>query len=449
MVDREAAKPGFQIRTHRKGYAAGAAVFTAAVAAGIYFGRFYTGWIGFPGTQEMYFIENGDILEQTWIRDGNGDYRRTDENGMMVCGLYETEEEQDRKAAYLFADDGKMLTGWQKTENGRMYCGKDGKASAGWMEIGGRRYHFNSRYVMDTGWLTLEGKRYYLGEDGICVTGWRKIGGDRYLFGGDGAASTGWVRDNGFWYLFADDGKMLTGDRVVDGSLYHMDDDGRMLAGWYETGEGMRYHMPSGEAAAGWTVIDGRRYYFGGDYMMKTGDIDVGGERYHLEEDGAVAPGWHGDEDGGFFVCSDGYILDTEEEGGDLGRLVIRDAKVNVAVYTSADREKYQPIADREDSAVAVKERRDREYAVADRRSQGFLLDGIEEGADAYLIGGDGEIVQYKCVRTCRGTNSGSDVTDEDGVSIWKQNDGGICTYASAGTGDPSEIIAVFWMPAG
>lgn len=27
--------------------------------------------------------------------------------------------------------------------------------------------------------------------------------------------------------------------------------------------------------------------------------------------------------------------------------------------------------------------------------------------------------------------------------------DGGICTYTSAGTGGPSEIIAVFWMPAG
>jgi hypothetical protein len=138
-------------------------------------------------------------------------------------------------------------------------------------------------------------------------------------------------------------------------------------------------------------------------------------------------------------------VPDLGKETGDFGRLLIRSAGIDVAVYTADEREDYQSVVDAEDSAVAVKERRDIEYAIADRRSQGFVLDDVKEGDKAYLIGKAGEISVYTCTRTCIAINEGDDVTDEEGDSIWRQNEGGFCTYASAGNEDKSEVIAVFW----
>ena len=439
MIDKEASGLAFRFSSEKKKYIIATAAAAAAMAAGIYLGCFYTGWIGFPGTHEKYFVEQGHIKDDTWVIDADGNYSHTDENGMMVRGIY-----REGINLYLFSKDGKMQTGWQDTDDGKMYCKKDGKVSTGWETISGNRYHFDKNGIMDTGWLRDGQKSFYLGKDGICAKGWQTIDENRYFFKETGEAASGWMQDGEYWYLFAESGEMLTGDRTVDGRLYHMGKDGKMHVGWYETKEGKRYHEPSGEAAKGWRQVDGDTYFFGDDFLMKTEDITIEGENFHLEEDGTVEPGWHESEDGDFYVCSDGYILDTEEEGGNFGRLVIREAGVNVAVNTAQGRDRYQSIVDDTDSAVAIKERRDTEYVIADRRSQGFVLDNIKEGTPAYVIE-EGDVKQYRCIRTCRGTNSGKDVTDEDGRSVWRQNDGGLCTYGSAGTEDPSEIIAVFW----
>ena len=100
---------------------------------------------------------------------------------------------------------------------------------------------------------------------------------------------------------------------------------------------------------------------------------------------------------------------------------------------------------DKENSAVAVKERRDVEYVIADRRSQGFDLADIEEGDIAYLIRGSAEIMKYVCSRVCIGTNTGEDILDDEETSLFRQNEGGLCTYSSAGQDDPAKVIAVFW----
>lgn len=455
MIDRESQSIRFELKKNRKKYAAGAVLTAAAAAAGVYFGHFYTGWVGVPGTAYMYFIEKGDMKEDTWILDAAGNYRHTGKDGGMVRGRY-TEDGN----IYLFGKDGAMLTGWQEQEEGRMYFGADGKAARGWSSVDGGRRYFDGSGILQTGWLALGNGVYYLGSDGTARTGWQEVAAppahmpegsaapvsaDRYFFDGNGVMKTGWYNDGGTWYLLSDSGKMLTGDKIVDGLLYHMDGDGKMATGWLEADGGRRYHSDSGEAVSGWQMIDGERYFFGSDFLMETGDTEIGGERFHLEEDGTVLAGWHESEDGDYYVCSDGYVLDTDAGKGDFGRLVIRTAKIDVAVYTENERDKYQEVADREDSAVAVKERRDQEYAVADRRSQGFVLDDIEEGDLAYLIGKDGSIAEYECVRKCSGQNTGKDVLDDGDKSVWKQNEGGFCTYSSAGTDDSSEIFAAFW----
>ncbi len=442
MVDLEAQKIGFDIKSNKKSYTIAAATAACLMAGGLYFGRFYTGWIGIPTTPDMYFIEQGDLKENSWVKQAE-DYYRTDEIAKMVHGLCAVDGE-----IYSFDREGKMQRGWLETGQGMMYFGADGKAARGWQEVEGVTYYFDEAAgIRQSGWLKLDGGKFYLEADGARVTGWKEIEGKKYFFGKDGVMQTGWVEDGGERYLLADSGELLTGDQVVQDKAYLLNDDGTLYTGWYETDEGMRYYRESGEAATGWTTIDDGLYYFGDDLLMCTGSTQIGDEEFFFEEDGSVREGWHESEDGDeFFVCEDGFVPDLSKETGDFGRLLIREAGIDVAVYSAIARENYQEIVDEEDSAVAVMERRDLEQVIADRKSQGFELEEVKEGTKAYLITTK-EVLPYVCARVCIGTNDGEDVLDDEGVSIWKQNEGGFCTYSSAGSEDKTEVIVAFWEP--
>lgn len=452
MIDREVQRLAFRIRSYKKRYMVGAAAAAVAVAACIYFGHFYTGWIGIPMTEEIYYVDHGDLLERTWIKKAD-DYYHTDIHGRMAHGIWTIDG-----SIYVFGKDGRMQRGWLDMEAGRMYLKTDGKAARGWETVDGRMYYFGNNGICRTGWLELEDGRYYLGKDGDRATGWKDIDGNRYYFDESGVMQTGWVQIQDIWYLMADSGEMLRGEQTVDGKTYLLDEDGKMFTGWYEVHgkessesdskgyvTGKRYYKPSGEAAKGWTVIEGNRYYFGEDLLMRIGWLELDGERFFLDDDGKVQPGWHETEEEDFFVCDDGYVPNLEEVTGDYGRLLIRSVGIDVAVYTAEEREEYQSIVDEENSAVAVKERRDVEYVIADRRSQGFVLDDVKEGDSAYLIKESGEITEYTCIRVCNAVNEGDDVVDDEGQSIWRQNEGGFCTYASAGTENKAEVSAAFW----
>ena len=505
MIDREAQSIRYLIAHNKKGYAAGTVVCAAALAAAVYFGKYYTGWIGIPKTEDLFFIDRGDFLENTWVRQEDG-YLYADGNAQMARGQMIIDGN-----IYVFGRDGKMLTGWLDTEAGLMHLRGSGKASRGWEMVDGTVYYFDSDGIRQSGWLQLEDGKYYLEEDGSRVTGWKEVDGSRYYFDADGAMQTGWVNIDGAWYMLADSGEMLTGDQMEGDKSYHLNEDGTRYYGWLETEEGKRYYLKTGEAAEGWTEIDGEKYYFGDDFLLKTGFVLIGDEVYYLEEDGTVREGWHeavrdaedededsesddaeagdsesgdggsedsesgdsenGDpeeedggsddsesEDGGsddsilddygyedFYVMEDGCVLDFDGEAGDFGRLLIRRAGIDVAVYTAREREDYQKIVDKENSAVAVKERRDVEYVIADRRSQGFDLSDIKEGDRAYLIRGRAEIVKYTCSRVCIGTNTGKDVVDDEENSLFRQNEGGLCAYSSAGQEDPAKVMVTFW----
>ena len=443
MIDREAESLRYKYRHNRAGWICGTILVLAALAAGIYFGWFYTGWVGIPRTQYLYFVDRGIFLENTWIKSDDGTYYYTDRNAKMARGIYEIDGHY-----YLFSqEDGSRQTGWADAEDGRMHFGEGGRADIGWAQIDGKNYYFSKEGVLESGWITVDGKTYYLSADGERTDGWKEIDGKKYYFGRDGVMRTGWAEADGNRYLFSEDGEMRVGDQTVDGKLYHLKEDGSMLTGWYETDGGKRYHDDTGAAKKGWAEIDGETYFFDDSYLMRTGEVEVDGHAFYLEEDGTVAPGWHESEDGDFYVCRDGFVLDTEAETGTFGRLVIRDCDIDVAVYTASERVDYQDIVDREDSALAVRERRDVEYAIADRRSQGFVLDNAKEGSPAYLIRQNGDIEEYVCTRALIGTNSDDDVTDEEGVSIWRQNEGGFVTYASAGQEDKEKVWIAFWDP--
>lgn len=440
MIDTEAQKLRFLYESDKKGFVARTVAAAAVVAAGVYFGRFYTGWIGIPKTEELYLIREGEFLENTWVKQ-DGAYQYADKDARISIGITPIDGE-----LYAFGPDGRMMTGWLRCDKGYMYMGADGKASRGFTKVDSSVYYFDPDGIMQTGWLQQGKDKYYLDNDGRRASGWKEIDSKRYYFDPeDGRMRTGWIQEDGIWYLLADSGEMLTGDQDVGDKSYRLNEDGTMFTGWLETDDGMRYYTDSGEAAIGWTEIDGSRYYFDEDYLMQTGSLELDDGEYYLDEDGAVSSGWHESDDGDFFVCDDGYVLDVDKKCGDFGRLVIRSAEIDVAVYTTDEREGYQSVVDEENSAVAIKERHDLEYVIADRRSQGFELDEVKKEDKAYLLTRNGSITEYVCTRVCSGENDGEDVVDDEGVSLWNQNEDGLCTYSSAGSEDKSEIIAAFW----
>ncbi len=477
----------------RKKIAAVILALILAGAAAVFFG--YSGWVQFPWMEKRVFWNHGRLLREGWIRMPDGAYCYFGADGDMVTGLQQIGGDR----YYFDPDSGEMKTGWMtisaaaaggaaaavsaeepvgttaeeaaasaaaeapaavesvgsagsaadlsgKTEGNasvtaaaaqtaspqedaaRMYFrSPSGKAAVGWEEINGDVYGFSDQGILQTGWIERDGQRYYLDELGRRQTGWQTIDEETYYLGDDGAMQTGWVRADRKTYLLDENGHKLTGRQTVNGKKYRLNRDGVLLTGWIEE--------------------NGKKYYYGQDGAMQTGFVTIGGERYYLSEDGTVEPGWHWENDSRFYVCSDGFVLDAEEETGDYGRFVVRGTGLDVCLFTAPSREEYQTVVDNENSALVVQERRDLEPVIADRRSQGFDMKKVKEGSIALVLYPDGTVQEFSCSRWTTGSNMGTDVVDETGRSIWKQNEGGLCTYSSAGGNDPDEVIVCFWTP--
>ena len=451
MIDREATKlfHGLSRREKAKKVLAAAAGVCAAAAFG-YFGFFYEGWLPFPGANNVFFINHGEFVKDQWIYQNNTPLLHTDQDGRRVIGLYDTED-----GTYLFDENGRKMTGLQSMADGTRYFDEDGRMVQGWLTMDGEEYYFAADGTRSTGWLLNEGDWYWLRADGSRYEGWGRINGERYYFHpADGKMQTGWLRDGKDWYLLSATGKMLTGDQEEDGRLYYLEEDGTRYSGWRTCKDGRRYYGDiDGHALVGWNEVDDNLMYFGETGIMQTGRIELDGDSFYLEDDGTISPGWHEIENGiedveRFYVCRDGFILQTDKETGNSGRLVIHDCGIDVALNKARSRDDYQSITDAEDSALVVKERRDVESVIADRRSQGFdIAEAVEEKSYAYIVDSKGQITEYVCTNSSLGHNTGEDVVDKENKSVWKQNAGGFCTYTSAGNGEAGAVRIVFWQP--
>ncbi|MDO5475694.1 MAG: hypothetical protein Q4F43_01110 [Eubacteriales bacterium] len=408
---------------------AAAAALAAAVLAVVFFTTGF--WIRLPWMDQRYYMERGRVVKENWIQNGEN-YYYLDENGIMVTGLRKIDG-----AVYWFSEsDGAMQTGWKVVHTDspshggeqRMYFDPDtGQSVTGWIQIDEEDYWFSDDGIMQTGWCEIEGEKYFFDSRGKKQTGWHSIGGEKVFLGKDGTLQTGWVEYKGKKYLLDKEGHPLTGRQNVKGSTYFFDDDGVLQTGWVE--------------------YKGKKYYCGEDGKMQTGRVGSEEGDFYLTDDGSVEAGWHTDGDSSFYVCLDGTAVDPQGETGSYGRLIVPSAGLDVRLYSSNTREEYQDIVDAENSALVVQERRDMEPVIADRRSQGFDLSGVEEGSSAVIVLPGGGLQEYECVRKTTGVNLGRDVIDMDSHSLWEQNEGGICAYSNAGEEAKDKINVIFWEP--
>lgn len=215
-----------------------------------------------------YWIDsNIGLLYNSWVKDAQGNWLRTDGNGCLLTGWY-------------FAPSGK----W---------------------------FYFNQDHKMVIGKLTDDNKDYWLDENaGLLYNNWVKTTDGSWMHTNDkGILATGWYyAPNGrWWYFNKDNYKMVTGKVTYKGDVYWLDENvGLLYNGWVTAADGSRMHTnDKGILATGWYLApDGKWWYFGNDFKMFTGELNENGHRYWLDpNNGLSCNTWVQDTQGNWFYA--------------------------------------------------------------------------------------------------------------------------------------------------
>lgn len=262
-----------------------------------------------------YFGSNGRAYENGWKQIGDSWYHFS--NFVMDTGWLDLEGK-----TYYLGSSGAMATGWKKivdTEDDWgeywYYFGSSGKmVSGGEQTISGSAYIFDQEGKMLTGWVNTANYTS-TGRDDLTTTDVNSL---KYYKSG-GQRATGWLylaspdeaEEN--WYYFKD-GQAYSatykttavGDKYgmvkIKDQTYCFDTKGHMVTGLVE-------------------VEDGRKFYFNpDDGRMMTGRVVVNDENHDNEVFYFTTSGSLGNKGDGFTGVKDGSLYDdgvlvTAEEG--------------------------------------------------------------------------------------------------------------------------------------
>ena len=241
---------------------------------------------------DYYLNSNGKMQTGGWFKlDGSWYYIQS--NGARRFS--ELSEIGGKK--YLFAEDGKMLTGHQVFNGKKMFFADSGALqTAGkpstWQKISSDWYFYDEDGLRTVGKKNINGTTYYFNQEGVMQTGWAFIDGHWNYFANSGAMQTGWIKDQDTWYYLDKDGIMLTGKQEINGSRYYLNASGAMQTGWKWLENNWYYYANSGAMKTGWIKDNEKWYYLNQDGIMQTGKQEINGTRYYLNTSGAMQTGW-------------------------------------------------------------------------------------------------------------------------------------------------------------
>ena len=198
---------------------------------------------------------------------------------------------------YLFAADGKMLTGNQFFNGKKMFFADSGALqTAGkpltWQKIDSDWYFYDEDGLKTIGKKNINGSTYYFNQEGVMQTGWAFVDGHWNYFASSGAMKTGWIKDQDTWYYLDKDGIMLTGKQEINSTRYYLNASGAMQTGWKWLENNWYYYANSGAMKTGWIKDNEKWYYLNQDGIMQTGKQEINGTRYYLNTSGAMQTGW-------------------------------------------------------------------------------------------------------------------------------------------------------------
>lgn len=241
---------------------------------------------------DYYLNSNGKMQTGGWFKlDGSWYYIQS--NGARRFS--ELSEIGGKK--YLFAADGKMLTGNQVFNGKKMFFADSGALqTAGhpstWQKIDSDWYFYDEDGLKTIGKKNINGSTYYFNQEGVMQTGWAFVDGHWNYFASSGAMKTGWVKDQDTWYYLDKDGIMLTGKQDINGTRYYLNASGAMQTGWKWLENNWYYYANSGAMKTGWIKDNEKWYYLNQDGIMQTGKQEINGSRYYLNTSGAMQTGW-------------------------------------------------------------------------------------------------------------------------------------------------------------
>ena len=241
---------------------------------------------------DYYLNKNGKMQTGGWFKLDNSWYYIQSNGARRFSELSEIGGKK-----YLFAADGKMLTGHQVFNGKKMFFSESGvlqisgKPST-WQKIDSAWYFYDEDGLKTVGKKNINGSTYYFNQEGVMQTGWAFVDGHWNYFASSGAMKTGWVKDQDTWYYLDNDGIMLTGKQDINGTRYYLNASGAMQTGWKWLENNWYYYANSGAMKTGWIKDNEKWYYLNQDGIMQTGKQEINGTRYYLNTSGAMQTGW-------------------------------------------------------------------------------------------------------------------------------------------------------------
>ncbi len=212
----------------------------------------------------------------------------------------------------------KISSGWQNTDEGRVYIDKQGNRLIGMQTIEDGFYYFNENGVLQTGWIEFEEKKYFARADGFLYKN-RVItfGSTWYYMGSDGSVQTGvinagdkyyyadsktgilkkqcWIEDGDKKYFAGQDGVLYRNRIITFGSTwYYMGSDGSVQTGVINAGDKYYYADPKTGILKKQCWIEGgeKKYFAGQDGVLyRNRVITFGSTWYYMGSDGSVQRG--------------------------------------------------------------------------------------------------------------------------------------------------------------
>ena len=241
---------------------------------------------------DYYLNQNGKMQTGGWFKLDDSWYYIQSNGARRFSELSEIGGKK-----YLFAADGKMLTGHQVYNGKKMFFSESGALQAAgkpstWQKIDSDWYFYDEDGLKTVGKKNINGSTYYFNQEGVMQTGWTFVDGHWNYFASSGAMKTGWVKDQETWYYLDKDGIMLTGRQDINGVRYYLNASGAMQTGWAFVDGHWNYFASSGVMKTGWIKDQETWYYLDKDGIMLTGNQDINGVRYYLNASGAMQTGW-------------------------------------------------------------------------------------------------------------------------------------------------------------
>ena len=241
---------------------------------------------------DYYLNQNGKMQTGGWFKLDDSWYYIQSNGARRFSELSEIGGKK-----YLFAADGKMLTGHQVYNGKKMFFSESGALQAAgkpstWQKIDSDWYFYDEDGLKTIGKKNINGSTYYFNQEGVMQTGWAFVDGHWNYFASSGAMKTGWIKDQDTWYYLDKDGIMLTGKQEINSTRYYLNASGAMQTGWKWLENNWYYYANSGAMKTGWIKDNEKWYYLNQDGIMQTGKQEINGTRYYLNTSGAMQTGW-------------------------------------------------------------------------------------------------------------------------------------------------------------